>query len=130
MGLTYLFYGSRTIRECLHRIAVYAQLPPERGGMNTPSILIDSENMLSIETLTHWSFEYGLEPEVVMDNVIVSRAFPDLQPGDEKLYLNQNFSRTRLLFFNEPTSKKPSCTSLLCQALTNSMVVSWFFCRS
>ncbi|MHA1862653.1 MAG: hypothetical protein ACTSWA_02705 [Candidatus Thorarchaeota archaeon] len=49
MGLTYFLYGSRTIRECLHRIAVHAQFPPEKGGMNTPSILIDSENMLRIE---------------------------------------------------------------------------------
>ncbi len=81
MGLTYLFYGSRTIRECLHRIAVHA-IPPEKGGMNTPSILIDSENMLSIETLTHWSFEYGLEPETVMDNIFVTRAFNSSQTYD------------------------------------------------
>ena len=82
MGLTYLLYGSRTIRECLYRIAVYAQLPSEKGGMNTPSILIDSENMTSIETLTHWSFEYRLEPETVMDNIFVTRAFNSSQTYD------------------------------------------------
>ncbi|MGY5873933.1 MAG: hypothetical protein RTV72_16925 [Candidatus Thorarchaeota archaeon] len=49
MGLTYLFYGSKSTRECLYRIAVHAQLPRDEGGMDISSILIDSENMLSIE---------------------------------------------------------------------------------
>jgi len=82
MGLTYLFYGSKSTRECLHRIAVHAQLPPEKGGMDLPSILIDSENMTSIETLTHWAFEFGLDPDVVMDNIFVSRAFNSSQIYD------------------------------------------------
>ncbi len=82
MGLTYLFYGSKSTRECLHRIAVHAQLPPEKGGMDLPSILIDSENMTSIETLTHWAFEFGLDPETVMDNIFVSRAFNSSQTYD------------------------------------------------
>jgi hypothetical protein len=47
MGRTYLLYGSRSIRECVHRIAVHAQLPPERGGLALPSIPINSENMTS-----------------------------------------------------------------------------------
>jgi RecA/RadA recombinase len=82
MGLTYLFYGSRSIRECLHRIAVHAQLPLEKGGMDLSSILIDNENMTNIETFTHWAFEFGLDPDIVMDNIFVSRAFNSSQTYD------------------------------------------------
>ncbi|MHA1494434.1 MAG: hypothetical protein ACTSW8_08610 [Candidatus Thorarchaeota archaeon] len=76
MGLTYLFYGSRNNRECLHRIAVHAQLPSEKGGMDLPSILIDSENMTNIETLNHWAFEFGLDSDLVMDSIFVRGYLP------------------------------------------------------
>ncbi|MHA1424316.1 MAG: hypothetical protein ACTSSD_19765 [Candidatus Thorarchaeota archaeon] len=91
MGLTYLFYGSRSIRECLHRIAVHAQLPADEGGMDIPTILIDNENMTSIETLTHWSFEFGLDPEIVMDNIFVSRAFNSSQTYDLVMHQLDSF---------------------------------------
>jgi hypothetical protein len=87
LGLTYLFYGDRIIRDILLRIMVHAQLPPERGGFNSPTIIIDSENMVNIQQISHHSFELDLQPEDVMDNIFVSRAFNSSQTYD--LVMNQ-----------------------------------------
>lgn len=82
LGLTYLFYGDSVIRDILLRIAVHAQLTPERGGRRTPTIIIDSENMVNLQQITHYCDEMGLEPEDVMDNIFVSRAFNSSQTYD------------------------------------------------
>ena len=81
LGLTYLIYGDKTIRELLHRILVHVQLA------GSPTIMIDSGNTLNIERITHYSYEDGLEPEDVMDNTFVSRAFNSSQTYD--LVMNQ-----------------------------------------
>ncbi len=49
--------------------------------------MIDSGNTLNIERITHYSYEDGLEPEDVMDNTFVSRAFNSSQTYD--LVMNQ-----------------------------------------
>jgi hypothetical protein len=84
LGLTYLIYGDRTIREKLLRLAVHSQVPSDLKG---PVIMIDSMNMLNVQTLTHYSYEDGLEPEDVMDNIFVSRAFNSSQTYE--LVMNQ-----------------------------------------
>jgi hypothetical protein len=80
-GLTYLFYGDKTIREILHRILVHVQ------HTGSPTIMIDSANTLNIERITHYSHDAGLQPEDVMDNTFVSRAFNSSQTYD--LVMNQ-----------------------------------------
>jgi RecA/RadA recombinase len=86
-GLTHLFYGSRDLHHDLLKMAVHAQLPRDKGGIESPTIIIDSANMLKIEKLTDYSFEFGLEPEEVMDNVYITRAFNSSQTYD--IVMNQ-----------------------------------------
>jgi len=86
-GLVHLFYGSRTLHEDLLKMTVHTQLPESRGGLESPTIIIDSANMLKIEKLTDYSFDFELQPEEVMDNVYITRAFNSSQTYD--LIMNQ-----------------------------------------
>ncbi|MFW9977282.1 MAG: hypothetical protein ACFFEJ_04255 [Candidatus Thorarchaeota archaeon] len=81
-GITHLFYGERSLHNDLLKIAVHAQVPEKRGGLASPTIIIDSANMLKIEKLTDYSFELELEPEEVMDNIYITRAFNSSQTYD------------------------------------------------
>ena len=82
VGLVYLFYGSKRLHDILLKAAVHSQLPPRNGGFSSPSIIIDSSNVVNILTLRDFSFELGLEPESVMDMIFVSRAFNSSQTYD------------------------------------------------
>ncbi|MHA2424560.1 MAG: hypothetical protein ACXAEF_07215 [Candidatus Thorarchaeota archaeon] len=86
-GLTHLFYGPKGLHEDLLKMAVHAQLPTDKGGIESPTIIIDSANMLKIEKLTDYSFEFGLEPEEVMDQIYITRAFNSSQTYD--IVMNQ-----------------------------------------
>ncbi|MDF1539372.1 MAG: hypothetical protein P1Q69_10775, partial [Candidatus Thorarchaeota archaeon] len=86
-GLVHLFYGSRTLHEDLLKMAVHAQIPEAKGGLESPTIIIDSANMLKIEKLTDYSFDFELQPEEVMDNVYITRAFNSSQTYD--IVMNQ-----------------------------------------
>jgi RecA/RadA recombinase len=86
-GLTHLFYGDRSLHRDLLKIAVQAQLPLGKKGINSPTIIIDSANIMRIEDLTDYAFEAGLEPEEVMDRIYISRAFNSSQTYD--LVMNQ-----------------------------------------
>ena len=86
-GLMHLFYGDRSLHNDLLRIAVQVQLPKKRKGINSPVIIVDSANIIKIDKLTDYSFEIGLEPEEVMDNIHISRAFNSSQTYD--LVMNQ-----------------------------------------
>ena len=86
-GLVHLFYGSRTLHEDLLKMTVHTQLPESKGGLESPTIIIDSANMLKIEKLTDYSFDFELQPEEVMDNVYITRAFNSSQTYD--LVMNQ-----------------------------------------
>ena len=82
VGLVYLFYGSRQLHDVLLRATVHSQLPPRNGGFSSPSIVIDSSNIVNIVKLRDFSFELGLEPESVMDMIYISRAFNSSQTYD------------------------------------------------
>jgi RecA/RadA recombinase len=86
-SITHLFYGNRSLHNDMLKIAVYAQVPKERGGLGSPTVIIDSANMLKIEKLTDYSFEFELEPEEVMDNIYITRAFNSSQTYD--IVMNQ-----------------------------------------
>jgi hypothetical protein len=86
-GLVHLFYGDRSLHDDFHRIAVKIQTSKEKGGLASPTIIIDSANIIKIERFTNLAYEYDLEPEVVMDNIYISRAFNSSQTYD--LIMNQ-----------------------------------------
>jgi RecA/RadA recombinase len=86
-GLVHLFYGDRGLHDDLLRIAVQAQLPEDKGGIRSSSIIIDSANVIHIDQLTDISYELDLEPELVMDRIYISRAFNSSQTYD--LVMNQ-----------------------------------------
>ncbi len=79
LGLMYLFYGDRAFERDLFRMAVHTQLPVEQGGLSSPSIIIDSSNILKIDQLTDICYDFDLEPETVMDNIFITRAFNSSQ---------------------------------------------------
>ncbi|MFW9871231.1 MAG: hypothetical protein ACFFEL_16510 [Candidatus Thorarchaeota archaeon] len=81
-GLTYLFYGDEQINNDLLLSAVHAQLPLTQGGFSSPSIVIDSSNIVDIVKLRDFAFRLGLEPESVMDAIYISRAFNASQTLD------------------------------------------------
>ena len=83
----HLFYGSNRLRDDLLRFAVQCQLPEEEGSLNGPCIIIDSNNIIRTNRPTDIAFELGIEPEVVMDNIFISRTFNHSQTYD--LIVNQ-----------------------------------------
>jgi len=93
-GLVYLFYGSAQLHNDLLRAAVQAQLHLTNGGFSSPSVMIDSSNMVDIVKLRDISFQLGLEPESVMDMIYISRAFNSTQTYDLVInHLEEFFER-------------------------------------
>ena len=90
-GLTHLFYGQKSLHDDLLKMAVHAQIPAKRGGIGSPTIIIDSANMLKIEKLTDFAFDFELEPEEVMDNIYITRAFNSSQTYDLVMNQLENF---------------------------------------
>ncbi len=93
-GLVHLFYGARVLHEDFLRFAVKAQTSKRKGGLESPTIIIDSANMIKIERLTELSFELGFEPENVMDNIYITRAFNSSQTYDLIMNQMENFLNT------------------------------------
>jgi len=58
-----------------HTLAVTAQLPPEEGGLGGSVIWIDTENTFRPERIRQIAEERGLDPEEVLKNIYVARAF-------------------------------------------------------
>jgi len=93
-GLVHLFYGDKVLHEDFLRFAAKAQTSKKKGGLESPTIIIDSANMIKIERLTELSFELGLEPEEVMDNIYITRAFNSSQTYDLIMNQMENFLDT------------------------------------
>jgi hypothetical protein len=101
LGMCHLFYGDRILHDDLLRMAVAAQIPRAKGGLGSPSIFIDSANMMRVDKIADFAFELELFPEVVSDHIFISCAFNALQTHD--LVVNQlegffDTVPTRLLF--------------------------------
>jgi DNA repair protein RadA len=86
-GLVHLFYGERSLHDDFHRIAVKIQTPREQGGLESPTIIIDSANIIKLERFTQLAYDYALELETVLDRIYISRAFNSSQTYD--LIMNQ-----------------------------------------
>jgi hypothetical protein len=90
-GLVHLFYGDKSFHEDFLRFAVKALTWKVKGGLESPTIIIDSANMIKTEKLTELSYEFALEPEDVMDNIYISRAFNSSQTYDLIMNQMENF---------------------------------------
>lgn len=58
-----------------HTLAVMVQLPPEEGGLQGSVIWIDTENTFRPERIRQIAENRGLDPEDVLKNIYVARAF-------------------------------------------------------
>lgn len=58
-----------------HTLAVMVQLPPEEGGLQGSVIWIDTENTFRPERIRQIAENRGLDPEEVLKNIYVARAF-------------------------------------------------------
>ncbi len=81
-GLMYLFYGNPIFQNDLLKAAVWSQKPKSSGGFESPTIIIDSSNIIDTIKLNDYASEYDLEIETVLDNIFVSRAFNSTQTYD------------------------------------------------
>jgi hypothetical protein len=66
---------------------VKIQTSKDQGGLECPTIIIDSANIIKLEKFTQLAYDYDLEPETVMDKIYISRAFNSSQTYD--LIMNQ-----------------------------------------
>jgi len=57
------------------QLCVTAQLPKDQGGLEGKVIYIDSENSFRPERVTSIAKKYGLDPDKVLQNVMVGRAY-------------------------------------------------------
>jgi hypothetical protein len=90
-GLVHLFYGDKSLHKDFLRFAVKAQTFRLKGGLESPTIIIDSANMIKVERLTNLAYEFNLEPEEVLDNIYISRAFNSSQTYDLVMNQMENF---------------------------------------
>ena len=90
-GLVHLFYGDKGLHNDFLHFAVKAQTFSVKGGLESPTIIIDSANMIKIERLTELAYKFNLEPEDVLDNIYISRAFNSSQTYDLIMNQMENF---------------------------------------
>lgn len=67
-------YASAKTQLCF-QVAVTVQLPKEKGGLAGNCLWIDSENSFRPERINQIANAYKLEPEKVLKNIFVARAF-------------------------------------------------------
>jgi len=58
-----------------HTMCVMVQRSPEEGGLNGSVLYIDSENTFRPERIVTIANAHGLDPERILDNIIVARAY-------------------------------------------------------
>ncbi len=75
-AITELFgeFGSGKTQLC-HQLSVNVQLPEEKGGIAKSAIYIDTENTFRPERIIQMAKAVELEPEMVLENIIVARAY-------------------------------------------------------
>jgi DNA repair protein RadA len=78
-------YGSGKSQMC-HQLCVNVQLPPERGGLNGGALYVDTENTFRLERIIQMSKFLGLDPQVVVKNIIYAEAYT----SDHQMFLLEN----------------------------------------
>jgi DNA repair protein RadA len=67
-------FGSGKTQFC-HTICVTVQKPKEEGGLNGGVLYVDTENTFRPERIVSIAKAKGMDPEKVLDNIIVARAY-------------------------------------------------------
>ncbi len=67
-------FGSGKTQFC-HTMCVMVQKPKEEGGLNGGVLYIDTENTFRPERIVSIAKAKGMDPEKVLDNIIVARAY-------------------------------------------------------
>jgi len=71
------FYGEyRTGKtQICHTLAVTVQLPEDKGGLGARALYVDTEGTFRPERIVPIAKRFGLDPDKVLENIIVARAF-------------------------------------------------------
>ncbi len=67
-------FGSGKTQLC-HQLCVSVQLPPERGGLGSRALFIDTEGTFRPERVISVAQGLGMNPDEVLGNIIYARAF-------------------------------------------------------
>jgi hypothetical protein len=89
MGKLILLEGDLSALSLSHLLCVRSQLPAEKGGLNSPVIWLDGGNTFDLYRITEISKNLRLNPEQVMKQIYLSRAFTCYQMSSlvlEKLW--------------------------------------------
>jgi DNA repair protein RadA len=78
-------YGSGKSQMC-HQLCVNVQLPPENGGLGGAALYVDTENTFRTERIVQMSKHLGLDPELVVKNIIYAEAYT----SDHQMFLLEN----------------------------------------
>lgn len=75
-ALTELYgeFGSGKTQVC-HTLVVMAQMHQDKGGLEAGAIYVDTENTFRPERVAEIADNRGLDPSMVLDNIIVARAY-------------------------------------------------------
>jgi len=88
-------------------LSVRSQLPPARGGLGSSAVFVDGGNSFSPYSIAEIARDCGLDYQVVLDKIYVSRAFTVYQLSSlilEKLYSVLRRTKARLLIVSDVTS--------------------------
>lgn len=88
-------------------LSVRAQLPSERGGLESSAVFIDGGNSFSPYEVAETARDYGLDCKATLEKVYVSRAFTAYQLSSlvlDKVCSVLRKTRTRLLIISDITS--------------------------
>lgn len=106
--MTELFgeFGSGKTQIC-HQLSVNVQLPPEKGGLSGKAVYIDTEGTFRWERIEAMAKALGLDPDVVMDNILYMRAINtdhQIAIGDELQDLISKNPSIKLVIVDSVTS--------------------------
>lgn len=74
-----VFYGHELYRTILFTLAVRAQLPREKGGLDSTAIYADGGNTFNPYIISSIAQQYELDPQSTLEKIFVSRAFTAYQ---------------------------------------------------
>lgn len=96
MSLTEVFGEYRTGKTQLaHTLCVQVQLSPEEGGANSKAAYIDTEGTFRPDRITSIADRFGVDPDIVLDNIVVARAWNSDQQMDLISELAAHFAEQR-----------------------------------
>lgn len=96
MSLTEVFGEYRTGKTQLaHTLCVQVQLSPEEGGANSKAAYIDTEGTFRPDRISAIADRFGVDPDIVLDNIVVARAWNSDQQMDLISELACHFAEQR-----------------------------------